>query len=120
VIIVQQHHPMLPDEQNGELARENFMQALKSHRAKGVSPGVTELYERRVAPQWESDNGTLPCLDAIPDAEMHAIELGAPMLGHGHARAEASGMPSPASARRLMIHADFPGYGGLDPLCPSR
>lgn len=58
--MTQQHHPMLPDEQHDELARENFVQALKSHVANRVSPGITELYERRVAPQWESENGAPP------------------------------------------------------------
>jgi SAM-dependent methyltransferase len=34
---------------------------------------------------------TLPFCDAWPQAEVHAIDLGAPMLRYGHARAEALG-----------------------------
>jgi ubiquinone/menaquinone biosynthesis C-methylase UbiE len=34
---------------------------------------------------------TLPYLDVYPDAEMHAIDVGAPVLRYGHARAEAMG-----------------------------
>ncbi len=34
---------------------------------------------------------TLPYLDVFPDAEIHAIDVGAPVLRFGHARAEAEG-----------------------------
>ncbi len=34
---------------------------------------------------------TLPYLDVFPDAEMHAIDVGAPVLRYAHARAEAAG-----------------------------
>ncbi len=34
---------------------------------------------------------TLPYCDAFPDAEIHAIDVGAPVLRYGHARAEALG-----------------------------
>jgi len=104
-------------------------------------------------------NATLPYVDAFGDAEVHAIDLGAPVLRYAHARAEALGRAvhfsqqnaertsfpdghfdlivshivvhemSPAALRRmlaechrllapggLMIHADFPGYAGVDPL----
>lgn len=36
-------------------------------------------------------NSTLPYVDAFPDAEIHAIDVGAPCLRYGHARAEALG-----------------------------
>lgn len=36
-------------------------------------------------------HSTLPYVDAYPDAEVHAIDLGAPMLRYAHARAEALG-----------------------------
>ncbi|MEA5600677.1 class I SAM-dependent methyltransferase [Nostoc sp. UHCC 0252] len=36
-------------------------------------------------------NSTLPYVDAYPDAEIHAIDIGAPMLRYAHARAEALG-----------------------------
>jgi ubiquinone/menaquinone biosynthesis C-methylase UbiE len=104
-------------------------------------------------------NATLPYVDAFPDAEMHAIDLGAPVLRYAHARAQSLGKAvhfsqqnaertdfpdghfdlivshivvhemSPAALRNMlaecnrllasggmMIHADFPGYAGVDPL----
>lgn len=107
-------------------------------------------------------HATLPYVDAFPDAEVHGIDLGAPVLRYGHARAEALGRSvhfsqqnaehtdfpdghfdlivshivvhemSPAALRNLfaechrllspeglMIHADFPGYAGVDPLTQS-
>ena len=107
-------------------------------------------------------NATLPYVDAFPDAEMHAIDLGAPVLRYAHARAQSLGKAvhfsqqnaehtdfpdghfdlivshilvhemSPAALRNmlaechrllapggLMIHADFPGYAGVDPLTQS-
>lgn len=36
-------------------------------------------------------NSTLPYCDAFPDAEIHAIDLGAPLLRYGYARANALG-----------------------------
>jgi ubiquinone/menaquinone biosynthesis C-methylase UbiE len=36
-------------------------------------------------------HSTLPYVDAYPDAEIHAIDVAAPMLRYGHARAEALG-----------------------------
>lgn len=104
-------------------------------------------------------NATLPYADAFPDAEVHGIDLGAPVLRYAHARAESlgravhfsqqscerTGFPDghfdlivshillhelPPDALRntiaecrrllapggLMVHADFPGYQGVDPL----
>ncbi|MCL6753034.1 methyltransferase domain-containing protein [Nostoc sp. CCCryo 231-06] len=36
-------------------------------------------------------NSTLPYVDGFPDAEVHAIDVGAPMLRYAHARAESLG-----------------------------
>jgi ubiquinone/menaquinone biosynthesis C-methylase UbiE len=36
-------------------------------------------------------HSTLPYVDAYPDADVHAIDVGAPMLRYGHARAEVLG-----------------------------
>lgn len=36
-------------------------------------------------------HSTIPYVDAYPDAEVHAVEVGAPMLRYAHARAEALG-----------------------------
>lgn len=38
-------------------------------------------------------HATLPYAAAFPDAEVHAIDVGAPVLRYGHARAEAMGIP---------------------------
>jgi SAM-dependent methyltransferase len=38
-------------------------------------------------------HSTLPFVDAFPGAEVHAIDVGAPMLRYAHARAEALGKP---------------------------
>jgi len=107
-------------------------------------------------------HATLPYVEAFEEAEVHAIDLGAPVLRYAHARAqslgkavhfsqqnaEATNFPdahfdlivshivlhemSPAALRNmfaechrllapggLMIHADFPGYAGVDPLTQS-
>jgi 2-polyprenyl-3-methyl-5-hydroxy-6-metoxy-1,4-benzoquinol methylase len=107
-------------------------------------------------------HATLPYTQAFPAAEVHAIDLGAPVLRYGHARAEALGAKvhfsqqncedtsfpdekfdlivshivlhelPPEALRRtfaechrllkpggLMIHADFPGYEGVDHLSQS-
>ncbi len=104
-------------------------------------------------------HATLPYVDAFPEADVHAIDLGAPVLRYAHARAQSLGRAvhfsqqnaertdfpaghfdlivshivvhelSPAALRNvlaechrllapggMMIHADFPGYAGVDPL----
>ncbi len=38
-------------------------------------------------------NNTLPYADVFPDAEVHAIDVAAPCVRYGHARAEALGVP---------------------------
>ena len=38
-------------------------------------------------------NNTLPYMDVFPDAELHAIDVAAPCIRYGHARAEALGKP---------------------------
>lgn len=38
-------------------------------------------------------NNTLPYADVFPDAELHAIDVAAPCVRYGHARAEALGVP---------------------------
>ena len=56
----QQTHPLLPTETHDETARESFVQALKSHIATRVSPGVREIYDRRVRGQWVDEHGAEP------------------------------------------------------------
>ena len=56
----QTDHALLPAETHDELARENFVQALKSHIATRVSPGVREVYEARSRRRWEDEAGEAP------------------------------------------------------------
>lgn len=48
-------------------------------------------------------NSTVPWARAFPDAEVHAIDVGAPMLRYGHARAEALGVPLHFSQRNAEV-----------------
>ena len=56
----QQRHALLPNETHDEVARESFVQALKSHIATRVSPGVREIYDCRVRDRWVSEHGAEP------------------------------------------------------------
>ena len=49
---------------------------------------------------------TLPLADAFPDAEIHGVDIAAPMLRYGHARAEALGVPIHFS-QQAAEHTDF-------------
>ncbi len=51
---------MLPDEGHDDVARENFVQALKAHIAGNLSPGVRDAYDHRARPGWEAANGAAP------------------------------------------------------------
>ena len=64
----QTRHPMLPVENHDELARETFVQALKSHIATEVTPGIRELYDHRVRPRHERELGVAP-------SDRHAIKV---------------------------------------------
>ncbi len=52
-------------------------------------------------------HSTLPYVDAFPDAEIHAIDVGAPMLRYAHARAEGMGKTVHFSQQNAE-HTDFP------------
>lgn len=52
-------------------------------------------------------NSTLPYVDAYPDAEVYAIDIGAPMLRYAHARAEALGKRVHFSQQNAE-HTNFP------------
>ena len=56
----QQRHALLPNETHDEVARESFVQALKSHIATRVSPGVREIYDCRVRDRWVCEHGAEP------------------------------------------------------------
>ncbi len=51
-------------------------------------------------------NCTLPWARAFPKAEVHAIDVGAPVLRYGHARAQALGVPVHFSQQNAE-HTDF-------------
>lgn len=46
-------HPMLPQTTHDELARQNFVQSLKLHIAKNISPGNKVVYEKVALPRFE-------------------------------------------------------------------
>jgi 2-polyprenyl-3-methyl-5-hydroxy-6-metoxy-1,4-benzoquinol methylase len=50
---------------------------------------------------------TLPLAEAWPDAEIHGVDLAAPMLRYAHARSEAFGVPIHYSQQNAA-HTDFP------------
>ncbi|MBW4688074.1 MAG: class I SAM-dependent methyltransferase [Komarekiella atlantica HA4396-MV6] len=52
-------------------------------------------------------NSTLPYVDAYPDAEVYAIDIGAPMLRYAHARAEVLGKQVHFSQQNAE-HTNFP------------
>ena len=58
--MTQQAHAMLPKENNLERSRGRFVQALKTHIAGRVTPGVRELYEHQAAAAWEKQHGQAP------------------------------------------------------------
>ena len=58
-------------------------------------------------------NSTLPYCDAFPDAEIYAIDIGAPLVRYGYARANALGKAMHFSQQNAE-HTDFPdGYFDL-------
>ncbi len=58
--MTQHAHPLLPKENEAEKSRGRFVQALKSHIANRVTPGIRELYEHKARPDWEKDRGEVP------------------------------------------------------------
>ncbi len=52
-------------------------------------------------------HSTLPYVDAYPGAEVHAIDVGAPVLRYAHARAESLGRPVHYSQQNAE-HTNFP------------
>lgn len=53
-------HAMLPVPSHDELARQNFVQSLKTHIFRQVNPGNKAIYENEVKPQFEKDHQRLP------------------------------------------------------------
>ena len=53
-------HGILPNQTHDELARETFVQALKGHVSSELTPGVRELYEKRVSPKYQHETGSPP------------------------------------------------------------
>lgn len=62
--------------------------------AKYLSDRFPQLQPKRILDLGCSvGHSTLPYAEMFPGAEIHAIDVGAPMLRYGHARAEAMGVP---------------------------
>jgi len=144
------------------------MGALNDDYGQSIIDNYLSVEHQKFAPEHILDMGctvghaTLPYAQAFPTAEVYAIDLGAPVLRYGHARAEALGervhfsqqnceetdfpdekfdlivshivlheLPPEALRRTfaechrllkpggLMVHADFPGYEGVDHLSQS-
>jgi ubiquinone/menaquinone biosynthesis C-methylase UbiE len=60
--------------------------------AKFVRENYADLKPRRILDLGCTvGHSTLPWVDAFPDAEVHAVDVGAPLLRYAHARAESLG-----------------------------
>jgi ubiquinone/menaquinone biosynthesis C-methylase UbiE len=68
-------------------AMGDILLAFYRHRFPGLKPA------RILDMGCAIGNSTLPWGRAFPRAELHAIDVGAPVLRYGHARAEALGVP---------------------------
>lgn len=53
-------HPMLPQATHDELARQNFVQSLKLHVARTISPGNKVIYEKVAKPRFEQEHQRSP------------------------------------------------------------
>ena len=53
-------HPMLPQTTHDELARQNFVQSLKLHIARNISPGNKAIYEKVALPKFEQEHQRSP------------------------------------------------------------
>jgi 2-polyprenyl-3-methyl-5-hydroxy-6-metoxy-1,4-benzoquinol methylase len=56
----QLQHAMLPSATHDELARQKFVNSLKSHISKQLSPRLQMAYEQRVKPRFEQEHQRLP------------------------------------------------------------
>ena len=59
-MIGQTSHPLLPQPDHDELARQNFVKSFKLHIATKIVPGNKVVYERRVRPAFEKEHGRAP------------------------------------------------------------
>lgn len=62
----QTRHPMLPVQTHDELARENFARSFKKVVFNHLTPGVRDIWEHRVGPEFEAKEGR-------PPADRHEI-----------------------------------------------
>ncbi|WP_292735078.1 class I SAM-dependent methyltransferase [Nostoc sp. JL31] len=53
-------HAMLPQPTHDELARQNFVQTMKMHIFKNVTPGNKEIYEKLAKPKFEQEHQRPP------------------------------------------------------------
>jgi ubiquinone/menaquinone biosynthesis C-methylase UbiE len=69
-----------------------YMDDIGASHAAWLKETHPEFSPRRILDMGCSiGHSTLPYCDAFPDAEVHAIDVAAPMLRYGHARAESLG-----------------------------
>lgn len=53
-------HPMLPQATHDELARQNFVQSMKMHIGRTISPGNKVIYEKVAKPRFEREHQRPP------------------------------------------------------------
>ena len=86
--------------------------------AKGGGPGASIAHMLKYAyPDFKpkkildlgcsAGNNTFPYVDVFPDAEVHGVDVGAPLLRYAHARAEAAGRVAHFS-QQTAESLDFP------------
>ena len=86
--------------------------------AKYVRDHFPQFRPKRILDMgWTVGHSTLPFVDAFPDAEVHAIDVGAPLLRYAHARAESLGRKVHFSQQDAS-RTNFPD-GHFDLICSS-
>jgi SAM-dependent methyltransferase len=86
--------------------------------AKYVRDAFPEFRPRRILDMGCTvGHSTLPFVDAFPEAEVHAIDVGAPLLRYAHARAESLGRRVHFS-QQDATRTNFPD-GHFDLICSS-
>jgi ubiquinone/menaquinone biosynthesis C-methylase UbiE len=83
----------------------------------GIGQSVVQNYLQAQYPDWQPakildmgcsvGHSTLPYVDAYPESEIYAIDVGAPVVRYAHARAEALGKRVHFSQQNAE-HTDFP------------
>ena len=56
----QVRHPLLPEQDHDELARQNFARSFKKVIFNEITPGIKDVWEHRVGPAFEAAEGRAP------------------------------------------------------------